>query len=199
MLPDFPKVKARAQRDFLRNVEQQVPNLSPLLKGVAKFRPHEGCQSQLTRVDDSQAATDFRRAEFSFTMTRDEHKHFNPSAMVQKLLDIAKNIGEDQTRQMLEVAGKAADEVGNVVHAHGELTQETFLEIFRKVAIDFDPKTLKIAPGFVWVMHPDMAARVLPKVQEWEKDSEFNAKYENIIATKREEWRDREACRKLVD
>ena len=199
MLPDFTKIKARAQRDFLRQVEQQVPNLSPLLKGVAKFRQHEGCESQLTRIDDSKSATEFRQIESTFTMTREEHKQFNPSSIVAKLLNVAKEIGAGQTRHMLEVAGKAADEVGNVVHANGEFTQETFLDIFRTVAIDFDPETLQIAPGFVWVMHPNMADRVLPKVKEWEKDAAFNAKYENILSIKREEWRDREARRKLVD
>ena len=99
---------------------------------------------------------------------------------------------------MLEVVEEAAEEVGNVVHADGELTQDKYLEIFRTIDMDFDPTTLKLAPGFRWVMHPDMAARVVPKVQEWEKDPAFNAKYERIMATKREEWRDREARRKLV-
>jgi len=54
-------------------------------------------------------------------------------------------------------------------------------------------------PGFVWVMHPDMAASVVPKVKEWERDPVFSAEYERIMAVKREEWRDREANRKLVD
>ena len=199
MFPDFVRAKARAQREFLRRVERQVPKLSPLLQGIAKFRQHEGRESQLTRLDDSRETTNYRRAEFSFTMSREEHKHFDPSSLIEKLVGAAKKIGEDQTKHMLEAVGKAADEVGNVVHADGELTQDKFLEILRKVAMDFDPKTLEIAPGFQWVMHPDMAARVVPQVQAWEEDPEFNAKYEHLMELKREEWRDREARRKLVD
>ena len=86
-----------------------------------------------------------------------------------------------------------------MVHAGGELTQHNFLEVFRRVQMDFDPETLQPKPGFVWVMHPDMAASITPKVKEWERDPAFNAEYERIMAMKREEWRDREANRKLVD
>ena len=198
MLPDFAKAKARAQRDFLRTIEQQVPIVAPLLKGVAKFRQHEGRGGHLMRADDSKSTIKYQNSEFSFTLSREELKRPDPSVVRQKIIDLARQIGEAQTKRMLEVVKEAADEVGNVVHADAELTQDKFLDIFRKVEMDFDPKTLKLLPGFSFVMHPEMASKVVPKVQEWEKDPEFNAEYERIMATKREEWRDREACRKLV-
>lgn len=198
MLPDFPKAKARAHRDILRTVEQQVPIVAPLLKGVAKFRQHEGHQRHLTRADNTESAGGYQRSEFSFAIGRDEFKRFNPSAVCRRLVDLAKKIGEDQTKRMIEVVKEAADEVGNVVHTDGELTQDKFLDIFRNVEMDFDPKTLKLLPGFSFVMHPEMAAQVVPRVQEWEKDPAFRARYDRIMAAKREEWRDREARRKLV-
>ena len=198
MLPDFAKAKARAERDLLRAVEQDVPNVGPLLKGVAKFRQHEGRGSHLTRADNSTSTINYQRFEFSFTLSREELKQFDLPVVRQKLVDLARQMAEEQTKRMLEVVKEAADEVGNVVHAGGELTQDKFLDIFRKVEMDFDPKTLKLLPGFTFVMHPEMATKVVPKVQEWENDPEFNAKYEHIMATKRGEWRDREARRKLV-
>ena len=198
MLPDFAKAKARAERDLMRAVKQQVPIVAPLLNGVATFLQHEGRGRHITRTDDSTSTGKYQRSEFSFSLSREELKQFDLSTVCQKLVDLARQIGEDQTKRMLEVVKEAADEVGNVVHADGELTQDTFLDIFRKVEMDFDPKTLNLLPGFSFVMHPEMAARIIPQVQEWEKDPEFEAKYERIMATKREEWRDRETRRKLV-
>ena len=198
MLPDFPKAKARAQRDLVRAVEEQVPLIAPLLKGVAKFQQHEGRASDLTRADNSKSAIEYEPATFSITLSDEELKQPDLSAVRQKLVDLARQIGEHQTKRMLEVVKEAADQVGNIVLANGELTQDTFLEIFRQVEMDFDPKTLKLLPGFSFVMHPDLAAKVVPKVQEWESDPEFKAKYEAIMKTKREEWHDREARRKLV-
>ena len=198
VLPDFAKVKARAERDLLRAVQQQVPLFAPLLKGVATFRQHEGRGSHLTREDNSTSTTEYRRSEFSFTLSREEFKRCDLSAVCQKLVDLARQIAADKTKRMLEVATEAANEVGNVVHADGALTQDKFLDILRKVDMDFDPKTLKLLPGFSFVMHPETAATVVPQMQEWERDPKFTAKHEGIMATKREEWRDREARRKLV-
>ena len=199
MFPDFAKAKARAERDLVRAIVRQVPIVAPLLKGVASVRQHEGRESHLTRADNSKSTTKPRHAQFPLTFSREELKRPDLSIVRQKLVDLAQQMGEHQTKRMLEVVKEAADEVGNVVHTNGELTQDKFLDVFRAVEMEFDPMTMKLLPGFQFVMHPDLAARVVPKVQEWERDPEFNAKYERIMATKREEWRDREASRKLVD
>jgi len=199
MLPDFTKAKSRANRDLLRWVRRQIPAVTPLIRGVASFHQHEGKIGRMVRPDESEDTIDYQPESFEFVLSRDEMKQFDLQAIQQKLTRLAEQIGQAQTKRMLQVAGEAADSVGNVVHAGGDLTQDKFLEVFRRVQMDFDPATLQPKPGFVWVMHPDMAASVVPKVKEWEKDPAFNAEYERIMAMKREEWRDREANRKLVD
>lgn len=199
MLPDFTKAKARANRDLLRWVQKQVPLVTPLIRGVQTFRQHEGRAGTIVRVDASEAPIEYKEEGFEFTLTRDEMRRFDLALIQQKLLELAKQLGQAQSKKMLEMAGRAADEVGNVVNAEGKpLTPEKFLEIFKKVQMDFDPQTLEPKPGFVFVMHPDMAAKIVPKVKEWEKDPKFNAEYERIIDENREAWRAREANRKLV-
>lgn len=198
MLPDFPKAKSHAERNLLRAVEEQVPIVAPLLKGIANYRQHEGRGRHLTRADKSTSTGKYHLFEFSFDLSVEDFRCGDLSAVCHKMVDLARQLAEHQTKRMLEVAKEAADEVGNVVHADGELTQDKFLDIFRKVELDFDPETLDLAPGFSFVMHPEMADKVLPRMRVWERDPEFRAKYEQIIATKREEWRDREARRKLV-
>lgn len=198
MLPDFARPKTKALRDLLKVVTRQIPNVAPILRGIAKFRQHEGKSGALTRVDGSEGTIDYKPSEFTFTLTREEMKKLDIQAIHAKLFGLAKEMGEDQTRRMLELVKEAADSVGNVVNAGGELTQDKFLNIFRMVQMDFDPRTLQVKPGFSFVMHPDVAAKVVPKVNEWEKDPAFNAEYERIISDKREEWRAREARRKLV-
>ena len=199
MLPDFTKAKARAERDLIRTIEKQVPMIAPLLKDVATVRQHEGQESHLTRADRSKTKTTPRLFQFPMEFSRDDLKRSDLSIVQQRLLELAQQIADAHTKRMIEVVNEAADEVGNVVHANGELTQDKLLEVFRKVEMDFDPKTMKLTSGHRFVMHPETAAKVIPKVQEWEQDPEFRAEYERIMATKREEWRAREARRKLVD
>ena len=199
MLPDFTRAKDRANRDLLRWVGQQIPAVAPLLRGVSTVRQHEGKVGRIVRQDESEASIDFCSISSEFVQNREDMKHSDLKAIQEKLLKVAKDFGQDQTRRMLTAAGEAAESVGNVVDAGGELTPDKFLDLFRKVQMDFDPQTLQPKPGFTFVMHPDTAASVVPKVKEWEKDPRCKAEYERILAEKREEWRDREANRKLVD
>ena len=163
MFPDFPNVKAKANRDLLRWVRQQVPAVTPLIQGVATVRQHEGRTGKFVRVDSTEATIDYRPESFEFSLDRDEMKRFDLPAIQRKLSDLAARVGQAQTKRMLEVASEAADSVGNVVDSGGNMTADHLLDVFRKVEMDFDPVTLMPKPGFVWVMHPDTAAAVVPK------------------------------------
>ena len=195
MLPDFTRVKTRTNRDLGRWVRQQIPIVAPLLKGVATFQQHEGRTSTIVREDGSEDPTDYHTISAETVTNRDEMKRFDLKAIHQTLRELAIQIGQAQTQKLLDAVEQAANSVGNVVHTHGQLTPDKYLEAYRIREIDFDPQTRQPTAGHVEVMPPDMAA----KVKEWEKNPVFKAEFEQIMAVKREEWRDREANRKLVD
>lgn len=199
MLPDFTVVKARVNRDLSRWANQQIRTIEPLLDGVSTIQQHEGKAGRIVRTNESEAPIDYRSVSTEFVQKREELKHSDIKTIQEKLLKGANEIAQAQVRHMLAAAGEAAESVGNVVDAGGELTPDKFLDVFRKIEMDFDPHTLQPSPGSIFVMHPETAASVAPKVKQWEKDPEFKAEYERIIAANREEWRDREADRKLVD
>ena len=199
MLPDFTRVKTRVNQNLLREVRRKIPDVAPLMRGMATFRQHEGRGATIVRADESEDPLDYKSVSYESALNREEMKQFDPKAAVERVIEFAYQIGQAQTQELLKAAGKAADSVGNVVRIQGELTPDKYLELYRKIEIDFDPKTLQPKPGFVCSMPPDMADSVIPKVKEWKKDPAFKAKYEQIMAVKREEWRDREANRKLAD
>ncbi len=160
---------------------------------------HEGRAGRFFRADGSQHSFDYCAISGETTLDREEMKHFNPTTILKKLNEVIYQVAKGQTRQMTKVAQESAESAGNVIDADGKLTPETYLDMFRQVEVDFDPRTLKLSPSFTIVMHPETAAWVMPKVKEWEKDPSFRSEYQRIIAMKREEWRGREANRKLVD
>ncbi|GEM_PF-6533275 len=186
MLPDFVRVKRHTNRNLLRWVRVQIPELTPLIRGIATLKQHEGNFAG-------------QNIELDFVLTREELRRPDMEAIRQKLTDLARQIGQAQEKRLLEVAAEAADSVGNVVHATGEVTPDKILEVLRRVHMDFDPRTLQPTGGHAWVMAPETAAVVVPKLKEWEKVPEFTAEYEQIMSIKREEWNAREADRKLVD
>ncbi len=198
MLPDFPKAKGRLNRDLLRWVREQVPAITPLLQGVPTFRQHEGRSGSIVRQDQSEAGIEYHQSSFEFETHRDEMRTLDLNALKQKLMNLAKQVGAAQEKDFLQFASKTAESTGNVVKSEGDFTPEKLLELISRLPEDFDPETLQPEPGAVFVLHPETAAKILPQAKQWEQDPEFKAKLENITNRKREEWRDREANRKLV-
>jgi len=46
---------------------------------------------------------------------------------------------------------------------------------------------------------PNLGAKLKEKLPEWEANSEYKKRFEDLIERKRKEWNDRESNRKLVD
>lgn len=197
MLPDFIRVKRNLNRSLMKWVQLQIPLLTPLLSGIATFKQHEGKQARIIRIDKSEGEIEYHQSSFEFTMSRDEMRSSTLPAIKEKLLDLAKRVGEAQEKDLLGMAMRAADLSGNVVHTGPDFTADSLLMI-SSVPEDFDARTLERKEGAMFVLHPDTAAKILPLAKEWERDPEFKARLDAIVERKREEWRDREANRKLV-
>jgi hypothetical protein len=70
------------------------------------------------------------------------------------------------------------------------MTQEMVLDMMERV--DWSPDS-------VFIAHPVMAEAMQELWKEWEKDAAFMKKVKEVEYRKKEEWRDRESNRKLVD
>jgi len=125
-----------------------------------------------------------------------------PGLVGERLLEKVDAIAEDSARQVSQIFFRKMDEItreaGTAVDARGgPPTQELWLRIFKGMEMDFDLQTGK--PEITFIAHPVMAEKMVKLWNEWEKDSEFMKRYEEALAEKREEWRDRESRRKLVE
>jgi hypothetical protein len=199
MLPDFPSVKAHVESTLLRWCLAQIPQLAPLLGQIKSSHQHEGKRWHLSRSDKSTEETGFEMTHFEFVLTRDEMRRTDLPSLLEKLKDMAEQMAEAQETMLFSRVSAAAEAIGNTVDAGGDIKPEHLLEMLEKIQMDFDPATGEPAKGQVFVMHPDTAAKVVPKVKAWENDPAFRAEHDRIIARKREEWRAREDRRKLVD
>jgi hypothetical protein len=199
MLPDFPDLKRRTNNRLSQFIRAQVPQVAPLLSDVATYIQHEGRAGGLTREDSSYDETELKGEPFPLALSREEMKTMDGDVLRIRLIELAKQIAEYQTKLMLSRVSEAVDSVGNSVSTGGELRPEHLLEALQKVHIDFDPVTEERKPGFKWVMHPDTAKAVMAKVTEWEKDQSFQDEMERIEKKQKEDWRAREARRTLAD
>jgi hypothetical protein len=114
------------------------------------------------------------------------------------LRDISAGLNESMTKRFLETVEEAADSVGNVVHGNGSpLTAELVLESWAKVELSFDRDGVWQPPTIV--ANPATAKKMREVLKEIEETPTLRARRDEIVNRQRENWRVREARRKLVD
>jgi hypothetical protein len=198
MFPDYPSVKAHVRGQFLRWAQEQVPVIAPLLGEIGHFRQHEGRSGHLKRVDQSTETMEYPESSFPLEITREEMRKLDLQGLFAKFHALAEQLAEAQSTMMLSKVSEAVAATGNTVSGEGDFRPEHLLQMLSKVEMEFDPATGE-PMGHSWVMHPDTAAALVPKIKAWESDPAFVAEHERILALKREVWRAREDRRKLVD
>lgn len=198
MLPDFPEVKNFARRAFIRAVRQRIPHHEPLLAEIKHSRVHEGRYAHVTRLDESTDRIEFQAARADLEVTRDQMRRITVDELLEHVSRIAEQFAEQQARLMFTRISEAAEQVGNVVSAADKGLKEAFLDMQRRLEVDFDPDTRE-PKNQVIVMHPDQAEKFMAEAATWEQDPEFVAEMDRIRQQQIEAWRARENRRKLVD
>lgn len=198
MLPDFPDVKNLARRAFIRAVRRGIPQHEPLLDGIGQSRVHEGKTARLTRRDESTDQIEFQAASATLDITREQMRRTSVEQLLEHASHIAEQFAEQQAKLMLSRLSEAVEQVGNSVSAAELGMKEGFLEMQRRLEVEFDPETLE-PKNQVLVMHPSQAEKFMAQATEWDQDPEFVAEFEKIRQQQIEAWRARENRRKLVD
>jgi hypothetical protein len=127
----------------------------------------------------------------------DEIRSLHLPHLLQKLDAAAEEIVTKQAKNFYETISKGVEQVGNTLDAGGQrLTAELFLDAFQKILIDFNPDGSPQMPTVH--ISPDQQDDVTRMVQRLETEPALKQRFHDLIARKREEWRAREANRKLV-
>jgi predicted transcriptional regulator len=136
-------------------------------------------------------------ARSQFSVTSSEIAGLSLDQLLEKLDKVAQEIAAAQSQHMFESVNQAVTKVGNVIDAQGgPLSPALFLEMIKKVQIDFDASGKPRMPTVV--IHPDQAEKVKALMSQMEASPEIKSQFDRIISIKREEWRAREADRGLA-
>ena len=198
MLPDYPHMKKEVQDILMRYVKEGVFRRAPILRGIRRTAQHEGDKHPYTDVDGNENQIEYEEFATHVSITREELRHGTFQVVLSKYDEIAEAFAEAQSRMLFATVSEAAASVGNVVHANGPLTKETFLELLETVQRDFHPRTGEPQP-LSMVLHPDTLARIEHDLKRWEEDPQFLSSLSRIEQRQRLAWRDRESRRRLVD
>lgn len=197
MLPDYPAVKkdlASRLVDFLRI---RTGHHLGVLDDIRRVQYFEGDEHSLTRGTGETERSRFRQMSSEVTFqTRDLPKLPLP-LVLQRLDGAAADMARQQAQMLYEGVSEAVEKVGNVVDAQGrKMTASLIIEMLEKLHIDFD----QFGRAHLPQMHipPNLEESLMGALRELEEDPIMRKQYQAVIEQKREEWRAREASRKLV-
>jgi len=198
MLPDFPRAKTRARAAFIIAVKHRIPQVEPILSGIAHRFVHEGRTAKLTRADDSVDDIEFQKAQAEVLVPKEQMRRITVEQISEHINAMAQQLAGHQVRLMFSRLNEAVERVGNSVSASEIGSRAAYLEVQRRIEVDFDPDTLE--PGdLTIVVSPDRAEAFMEQIRVWNEDPEFVAEMNRIRAQQLEDWRARENCRRLVD
>lgn len=198
MLPDFPKLKKQLRLLFRQRLRQSFGHQAPVISELRKHQSHEGDTFTIHRLDGSVSTTAYQKTEVQFTIQKKDLPRLTPQELIAKIDDAAGKMAEEASKHLFEELERAVAEVGNVVNAQGKpISSELLLQMLQKIQMDFDEEGRP--RGLTMVVGPKLAEALKLLIPQWESDPEFSRRHRALMEMKREEWRDRESRRKLVD
>lgn len=197
MLPDFPEMKEKIFKDHFKRLNNRINgNMFPFNE-ISAHRMHEGHRHIIVREDGSEDEINIRKISAEMEISIKEFEKSSRAEVFKKLDGVAKEISMQKTKMILDELETATNKVGNSFDFSGKkLEPEDLFKLFEKIWLEFDENG---KPIFQQIVAGEAAFKAITRVfEEIEKSDVFKSKFDKLIDKKREEWRDREANRKLV-
>lgn len=197
MLPDVRELKRRIAKRLARGVQEAGLRHAPLLGEIQAYHQVEGNRFSVETHDG-----DIQHQAFKRMSTPVETKVLpspieQESEIAQKLDAAAQDMAKQHMQLLFTTISESSERVGTAYNAKGRpFDMGMFLDVLERMQVDFDDHGKPKLPTIV--MHPDQLKAIAPKLAEWEKDRALQSRWEQVLAEKKEEWRDRESRRKLV-
>jgi hypothetical protein len=197
MLPDFPKIKKKHVEAINKYLKELI-NQDPLFSGIRVEHHFEGSRMSYKTVDGEPNETEYQAASSEFQIKKEDVIAKGAMAYVENLRDAAEEMKRQKAGYLFEKMKEVTDKTGNVVNGKGQpFSFELFVEMIKKIWIDFDEDGKPIMPTMV--VSPELSEKLRVILPEWEKKPEYKKIIGDIVEEKRKKWNDRESHRKLVD
>lgn len=197
MLPDYLSLKTSLMENLTGTMRAGV-DADGVLAMVHHFTAHEGDGFVTEREDGTADEGKYRRFQHAIEISPHDIELRGVSAVKDVLREMQDALARSQHDALFDELKKATESVGTALDAGGKpFTAELWLDAMERMEFSFDPDgkwkppTIVIAPG--------QRERVAQELARLDTDASLAARMESVIQQKRQEWRDREARRRLVD
>lgn len=197
MLPDYPKVKERLMGMFLERMRRVEMVRLGFLGGMQETLIQEGRRSSLHREDGSSQDVEMKSIHVSEFLNVDYRtlEDLDIADLFRFFDRLAMALADAKGKHGFEVLTSELGKVGNVESSQ-KPTHEKLLSAFEKMEFDF-VNGQPILPEFV--ANPKEKTLMDSALKSILETPELKRRYDFIMFQKREQYRDREVARKLVE
>lgn len=170
----------------------------PIVAQIKKRPQREGRAAQYRDIQGSTKKVDFQKVGAQLQLKPEDARGMSLDDFLKMPNDAGRDMAQQMARHLFTELQKVTEETGNVVDAKGKpFDFEIFLSVLEKIAIEFDEQGRARLPTAV--LGPTAYAQLQEKLPEWENDLSLQKRLGEILSAKREQFREREAHRRLVD
>ncbi len=183
---------------YFSQVFDAMHTAAPMLLQIPVRPQREGregsVQDEMGRVRD----IDFQRRAGSIQIQTEDARGMSLEDFVNAARKPGTEFGMKIAQDIYSMIETATQEVGNVVSADGKpFTFDLLLACLDKIQLDFLPNGQARFPELH--LNPTAYAEVQRQLPDWNNDPNCRERLNKLLQRKREEFLQREACRRLVD
>lgn len=173
-------------------------SVSPILSKIPTRPQREGRTSSFQDEQGKIQSIDYKPISVPFQRKVENARGMTPLEFIAAARELGTGMGTEMMRGLFELLDKVTKETGNVVNLGGKpMDSTTFLDLLDKVQVDFTSDGVPQWPSFC--AGSEMQAQLNEQFPKWLADPEFQSRLAKIVERKREEFFERETCRRLVD
>lgn len=196
MLPQLSKTQALVGELGEAVLVDAMHKSGPLLREISSFQQHEGKVASYQQQSGEIEAIDYRKLSVRMALPTKPGRGHSLQEILAEMAKGGAEFGAKMQASVLKQIEEATTEVGNVVTIkNGVITPESFIEMIQKVEIDFDENGRSHSS---WFLPPAMAAELGKQYDAWQQDPQLMAKLAEVELTKKDQFRAREANRRLA-
>ena len=195
MLPDFPHLKKKLSK-FLDARMKSVHNHATPFSRASAVCIQEGNCMKMIRADGSEETIEMKHHHTEVRISEEELESLSIEDIQRKFDEAAREMADQMTKTCFDSINKAISDVGNAVRYTGMPTIEDVFRMYETIDIDFDDFGRPELPTLM--CGKNMMEHLQALNSRIGSDPETNKRFANLMIRKKEEWRDREASRRLV-
>jgi hypothetical protein len=196
MLFKLVKIDEHMDDLFHDRVFQFSHSFDPIFSKIGTFPVYEG-EKTVMRAGEETWTDEIKTAEAISGITPEQCTSFSISDFHRMAKEIGSQLLEQKTKALFETMKKATEATGNVIDTKGQpISHDYIFQMIEMMDMDFNPQGEPEWPTMV--VSPTLGERMEQLSREANDDPKIKKRYEELIIRKKEEFRAREADRKLV-